>query len=259
MTTETRDALRYPGLCDGLDVSQVQTVTDYEAVADAGFLFVTAKASEGLTYCDPKVQAFLKGFSDVGILVNVYGFCRVSQGKPREQARRLFECAGDEFMIRPAVDLESAPDDWTPSRLVGFAEEYIDECLAQSPLLPPELYSYPDFTRRRLLPAMASSTVIARCAWWGAHYMSNTKPWLPPPGFVPYTPPPFSRWTKHQYSGNGGYRVRGIAGDVDRNLFNGDYEALRTYMGRPPRVSTIEMPIVHPSVDFPPRDPPTEE
>jgi hypothetical protein len=67
---------------------------------------------------------------------------------------------------------------------------------------------------------------------------------------MPYFPnPPFDRWTKWQYSGDGGYRVRGILGDCDRDLFNGDLSAFRAYMGLPDGgTGEPDAPIVHPVV-----------
>lgn len=248
MTAETRPALRYEGFVDGLDLSSVQIITDAQAVADEGFVFATVKASEGVGYCDPRALEHLDRLRDVGLICNVYTFLRPSQGHPRDQVAKAYDCAGDVFPLRLALDLEGAPDFMTSEALVDFAEVAVDECLHNGVLLP-ELYSFPDFVRRRLMPALAKSTILGGCPYWGAHYMSTTEPWLPPRGFAPWFPsPPFSRWTKHQYSGNGGYRVRGIIGDVDRNLFNGDGDAFRAYMGLPNERPTEPMLIVHPSV-----------
>jgi GH25 family lysozyme M1 (1,4-beta-N-acetylmuramidase) len=255
MTTETRPALRYPGFVDGLDISVAQAVHDYQAVADDGFVFITAKTSEGAGYCDPKVLEFLHGFRAVGLVCNVYTFLRPSQGDARAQVRKAFECSGDMYPLRLALDLEGAPDGMSSEAIVAFAEEAVDECLSFGVLLP-EFYSFPDYVRRRLMPALARSTVLGRCPLWMAHYGSNTDPWVPPRGFAPFTPAPWSTWTKHQYSGNGGYRVRGIYGDVDRDLFNGDREAFRLYMGLPSPVADDPMPIIHP---LPTIDTPTEE
>ena len=48
---------------------------------------------------------------------------------------------------------------------------------------------------------------LARCPLWIAHYRSTKTPWIPPPGFRPFVPPPWTDWTIHQYSGNGGFRL----------------------------------------------------
>lgn len=254
MTAETRDALRYEGYTDALDISQVQTITDAEAVKDAGFKLITCKASEGLFYCDPRVLGFLDQFRKIGLMVNVYGFARPSQGHPVEQAKKLYECAGDTFPSRCALDFESAPDSMTAEELVAFGEAFIEEVMGWGALAP-MVYLYPDFTKRRLMPALAKSAIFARCALWMAQYMSTTSPWLRPREFAVYTPAPWTAVTMHQYSANGGYRVRGIAGDIDRDLFYGDEQALRDFFGQPhPDQLEPDAPVVHAFPEIPPRE-----
>jgi lysozyme len=250
VSEETRPALLYPGFTDGLDLSSVQVITDAQAVADQGFIFATVKASEGVTFCDPRVLDHLHRLRDVGLICNVYTFLRPSQGRPRDQVERAYACAGDTFPLRLALDLEGAPDAMTTGELVMFVEEAVDQCLRSGVLLP-EIYTYPDFYRRRMLPAAAGSAVLAQCPLWMAHYGSNTAPMVPHRGAEPYTPAPWTTWTKWQYSGNNGYRVKGITGDVDRNLFHGDLGAFRDYMGLPTTADPANpaddnAPIVHP-------------
>lgn len=251
MIAPFRDALRYPGLLDGIDVSQVQTIYDAKAVAAAGFGWATVKASEGVGYCDPRVLTLLAQLHDVGIICNVYSFLRPSQGRAREQVQKAYDCAGDVFPGRLALDLEGAPDGMSPEELVAFAEEAVDECLQHGILLP-ELYSYPDFYDRRLMPAIARSTVIGQCRWFPADYGPTGKLWVPPPGRAPFLRAPFATWTKWQYSGNDGFRVPGIAGACDRGLFNGDLAAYRAYMGLD-GTGEPDAPVVRPAIEFPPR------
>lgn len=251
MSAPFREALRYPGLLDGIDLSQVQTIYDAKAVAAAGFAWATVKTSEGVSYCDPRALTLLEQLSDVGIICNVYTFLRPSQGRAREQVRKAYACAGDVFPGRVALDLEGAPDWMLSEDLLAFAEEAIDEALSQG-ALPPELYSYPDFYTRRCLPAFARSALVARCRWFGADYGPTGKLWVPPPGRAPWTPPPFATWTKWQYSGNDGFRVPGIAGACDRGLFNGDLAAYRAYMGLD-GTGEPDAPVVRPAIEFPPR------
>lgn len=250
MTSETRDALNYEGFTDCIDISQVQTVIDAQAVKDAGFKLVTCKASEGLFYCDPRVLGFLDQFRKVGLMVNVYGFARVSQGDPVGQAKKLYNCAGDTFPSRCALDFESAPDGMTSEELVAFGEAFIQEVTSWG-ALPPLVYLYPDFTRRRLMPALAKSAIFAKCALWMAQYYSTTVPWLRPREYSVYTPAPWARVTIHQYSANGGYRVRGIAGDIDRDLFYGTEAELRDFFGQPHQGQLEEETrIIHPEIDL---------
>jgi lysozyme len=246
MTTETRPALRYPGYVDGIDVSSVQVITDAKAVADDGFVFATVKASEGVSYHDPKALEHLSKLRDAGLICNVYTYLRPSQGRPVDQIAEALDGAPSEFTMRFALDLEGAPDSMSAAEVVAFAEACVNECVAHG-LLAPEFYSFPNFVRTRMMPALASST-LGQCPLWMAQYASTTSPWVPPHGYSPWTPQPWTTWTKHQYSGNGGYRVRGIAGDVDRDLFNGDLETFKTYMGLPSALPTEPTTVVHAAV-----------
>lgn len=253
MTTETRPALQYEGFCDGIDISQVQIITNAQAVADDGFVFAAVKVSEGVSYCDPKALEHLARLRDVGIICNVYTFLRPSQGNPRAQVERAITCAGDVFPGRIMLDLEGAPEGMPPEAIVAFGEEAADACLEHG-VLEPEVYTYPYFVNSRMQPALSRSSRLGRCPLHMAHYGSNSAPWLPPRGFTPFVPAPWTTWTKHQYSGNGGFRVRGILGDCDRNLFNGSVAELRQYMGFPEPREEEPAAIVRPRVPLPDRN-----
>jgi GH25 family lysozyme M1 (1,4-beta-N-acetylmuramidase) len=251
VTTETRPALMYEGFCDGIDVSSVQVITNAQAVADDGFVFAAVKVSEGVNYCDPKALEHLARLRDVGLICNVYTFLRPSQGNPRAQVERAMACAGDVFPSRLLLDGEGAPDGMPAGEIVAFYEECADVAL-EFGALESEFYSYPDYILRRLQPALARSKRLGRCPFHIAAYGPGGA-WLPPRGFKPFLCAPWNTWTKHQYSGNGGYRVRGILGDCDRNLFNGDVAALRRYMGFPDDRPTEPEQIIHPRVEWPER------
>lgn len=247
--TEIRSALRYENYVDGIDVSQVQMIYSAQAVADAGFVFAMVKASEGTGYCDPKATTLMHQLRDVGLICNVYAFLRPSQGSPRLQVLKAYDCAGDIYPLRLALDLEGAPDTMDSAALVAFAEACIEETQHHGVMLP-EIYSYPDFVRRRLMPALAKSATIGACPYWGADYGPTGKSWAPKPGTAPWFPsPPFATWTKWQYSGNDGFLVPGIHGACDRNLFNGNLAAFRRYMGFG-ETPTEPLMTVHPPVDF---------
>lgn len=245
MIAPERPALCYPGRVDGIDVSVAQTITDASAVFRAGFRFATVKSAEGVTYCDPRALDHLRRLRDAGLIANVYTFLRPSQGQPRAQVKRAYDCAGAEFPMRIALDLEGAPSEMTAEELLDFAHDAIDETQAHGVLLP-EVYTYRWFYDQRCLSAFASSDLVGACPLWMAHYGSNSAPWAPGPLFEPYTPAPWTTWTKHQYSGDGGYRVPGIVGACDRDLFRGDLDAFRSYMGLDDAVPDT-LRVVHPS------------
>jgi len=217
---------------DGIDVSCLQYPIEYEAVREAGFRFAYVKGSEGLRYTDPRAAEHIAGFMASGILVGVYGFAKVSEGNPREQAKQLVRSMGGVWLPRPALDLESAPPDWSAARLVEFAERYV-ESLEEEGAAGTVFYSYPSFMSR-MAPALAGSHVLGDCPLWAAQYASTTEAWAPEVAQTkgPHAPLPWRDWALWQYSGDAGYRVPGVAVDCDRNLFRGTAEDLRAFFGR---------------------------
>ena len=215
-----RPALALPGYVDGLDVSQVQRIDDPDAVRAAGFEWVIAKATEGLSYRDPAYRRHVDALAGAGLLVGAYGFARVSQGQPRAQARHLYDVAtGDgRHVVRCVLDLESCPPGTPWAALREFAEEYLSELRLSGCL--PVLYTMTSWTG----PIGAYTLGVPV---WVAQYRSTTAPWAPaseadmPPG----------AWAAWQYSGDGGYRVPGIPQDCDRNLLRA--ADVRAWFGLP--------------------------
>lgn len=242
------EALRQPGRVDGIDVSAIQGKIDYDRVAAAGFRFVVAKVAEGVGYCDPRGAANLAAARATGLYALAYSFARPSQGRAREQVRKLWDCMGDTMVHRAVLDLEGAPDAMSPAEIVAFGEEWIDEWAAHSGLRP-MFYSYPSFINERMRGAVERSEVIAACPLWIAQYRSTTVAWAPSAVQQPGVPKPWKRWDMWQYSGNGGYRVPGVAVDCDRNLFNGDERALRDFLGLPDPSADSEPTLRVPSGD----------
>lgn len=228
--TPERGALGYPDRVDGVDVSQVQQGIVYEKVAAAGFKFAIVKASEGLGYTDPSAQRHLAGFRAAGMHAIAYAFLRPSQGHPREQVRRLWDSMGGTYG-RMMLDLETRNETTSNALLVDFAEQAAEEVLSLG-ALKPGLYSYPDYLRQ-LQPELARSRLGEACDLWIA-CIEGPEPWVPSPTFTPYTPLPWSTWSLHQYGGDRAFRVPGVPGQCDRNLFNGDETALRAWLGLPP-------------------------
>lgn len=232
MLAPVMPALRHPGRVDFIDVSQVQASIDFRLVKAAGFEMVVIKASEGQHYCDPIALENASRARDAGLLTAFYGFARPSQGNPRAQARKLWDCVGPIAPGRLVLDLETRPDGWSNEEVIAFAEAYADEQRILDGGSLPWVYSYPHFLMSLGVPLMRSE-LLGRCPLWMASYKSTTTPWAPTATLQPPTFLPWTDWLAWQYSGNGGYRVPGVPGDCDRNLFNGDIAALRRAFGLP--------------------------
>jgi lysozyme len=216
-------ALSRPGTVDGIDVSAVQGAIDWDKVAGAGFRFVFVKLSEGDNGLDPRRLEHLTGARAAGLQTGGYHVAHVG-GDPIKQAQLLWDAMGDELPVRAALDLELAPRGTRREEIIAWALRFVDDA-ERAFGRAPALYTYPSFAAS--LEPIPSE--LARCPLWMASYASTTRPWAPPPGVGPKIPPPWTTWTLHQYSGNGGYRVPGVAGDCDRNLFNGDNDAFDAF------------------------------
>ena len=220
-----RDALALPGYVDGIDVSQVQTITDPAAVYAAGFRFAFVKASEGLAYRDPRARSHLDALAGAGLYVGAYGFARVSQGQPRAQARLLYDAATSDgrHMVRLVLDLESCPTGTPWAALRDFADEYLSELRLSGSL--PVLY-----TMGSWVPHLSGLDVPV----WVAQYRSVTQAWAPSQAEADAFFGAREGVVLFQYSGDKGYRVPGIPQDCDRNLFKGDEAGLRDWFGLAP-------------------------
>ena len=230
----TTSALGLPGYVDGIDISQVQRIDDAQAVRDAGFAFAVVKLSEAAGYCDPRAQEHLSQLRDVGVHVGGYGFARVA-GEPRAQARATVDrCAGQVHIVRPVLDLETAPTDWTAAALCAWAEAWLDEARLSGGL--PVLYSYTSFLAR--MRGGGLQALLDAVPLWLAQYRSTSYAWAPassadmPRGYD---------WQLWQYSGDKGHRVAGVVGDCDRNLFRGSSADLRAWFGLPPEGTEIDV------------------
>lgn len=246
---DPRPALELPGYVDGIDVSRVQTIADPEAVYRAGFRFAFAKVSEGLTYCDPRALDHMRRLRDAGLYVGTYGFARVQAGDPRAQARQAVDgCAavgvGTEHVVRPVLDLETAPDGWSADAMLAFADAWLDEVRLTGAL--PVLYTYTSFAHRLSGTPTAKAALaclLDETPLWLAQYRSTTSAWAPTSeADMPRVP---WRWDLLQYSGDGGYPVPGIPGATDRNLFRGDESALRAWFGLPVEAEPEPIAITH--------------
>lgn len=225
--TDIRPALGYANRVDGIDVSEFQPLVNYAAVAAAGFRFAMVRVSLGSGYRDPRADTHLEGFRDASMYAIPYAAARPIDGNPEAQADRLWDAMGGTFAGRMVLDLETRGT-LTGAQVVDFAERFAERCETFA-LTEPVLYSYPNFLTT--LGASLRSSRLARMPLWLAAF--PYEPWIPPPTFVPVAPPPWIRPTLHQYSGDRGYRVPGVAGPCDRDLFLGTECELRAWLGLP--------------------------
>lgn len=222
-----RGALGLDGCLDGIDVSRVQGRIDWRAVAAAGFTFAACKATEGAGYVDQSYAANMAGATDAGLYTLSYAFARPTVGDVRPQLETLWRALPSAGLV--ALDLE-VTGGLTPAQIADFANRWIAGWASYSAITP-IVYTGKFFGAE--LGGVSSDSPLSRCPLWLAQYRSTTIPWAPTMDDWPRAVHPWAAATLWQYSGNGGYRVPGVPGDCDRDLFRGEEAALRAMLGLP--------------------------
>lgn len=111
---ESNGIITYDGAALGIDVSEFQTVTDWNAVKQAGVDFVMVRVGRrgyetGLIVEDTDYRRNIEGAQEAGLDVGVYFFSQaVTTNEAREEARFVLDCIKDYEITYPVVfDWES--------------------------------------------------------------------------------------------------------------------------------------------------------
>lgn len=225
------------GLDAVIDISHNVRVSDFTQVRRAGILAVIHKTTEGGDWYDPSYAPRKAEAERAGLLWGGYHFgTRQYPGARQAQAFLSAVQPGPKTLL--ALDLE--PNDQNPrnTMTVAQAEEFVRVVQQQTGRLP-MLYTHvawadgERFGRRglRLDRPIGRDSILARCDLWLADHADEPR--------VPYAWQR-SGWQLWQYlideSENDaayGSVPRAIPGitHCDRNLFNGDAQALYRYWG----------------------------
>ncbi|BAU10178.1 putative hydrolase [Leptolyngbya sp. NIES-3755] len=202
----------------GIDISTYQGDVDWATVASQGVFYGFAKATEGATSRDDKFTRNWSGMRSVGIVRGAYHFFRPGRD-PATQANNFLQAVQtiEPFDLPPVLDLE-IDDGLSAATVIDRALQWMNIVEAKTGRKP-ILYTFPVFWEDKL----RNPKQFAEYPLWVANFGTRS----------PYLPATWSRWTFHQYSESG--TLRGIAGNVDLNQFNGDLDGLqRLLKGRVP-------------------------
>lgn len=187
----------------GIDVAKHQKHPDWGAVAGAGYEFAYIKATEGVDYVSPTLDAQIDGARAAGMTTGLYHFARPDTNDPQPEAdtfareldRLDSATAGN---LPPCLDMERDGDD-LPAWIAGFIEELVD-LTGRGEVM---VYASSSWFEEKLRPdAWADDRVYL----WVAHYGAT-------PGEPSYNT---EKVVMHQHASDG--KVPGIDGNTDLNV-----------------------------------------
>ncbi|WP_296425594.1 glycoside hydrolase family 25 protein [Yoonia sp.] len=190
----------------GIDVSHYQGDINWTQVAADGLIFSYHKATDGITYSDPRYHANRAAATSAGLLFGAYHFYEPNDA-PLPQAQNFVTVAGvGPGSLPPVVDLERAPPKGQEAAFAKDVETWLNY-VEQATGCAPVVYASPSFWNSYLDTAGADRPL-----------------WLASYGTTPNLPRGLQKWTFWQYSPHGS--INGIKGFVDRNTFAGGHTDL---------------------------------
>ena len=211
----------------GIDISNHQDRIDWSRVKADGIGFAYIKATEGVGFVDPKLNAFASGAEEAGIPHGFYHFARpdTHSGTSTQTVIGDAEAEADAFLsvafptrgdLLPALDLETGG--LGARLLVSWVKAWLNRVTERTGVAP-ILYTYPAFWSQ-----MGNTTQFGSFRLWIANYGVAS----------PHLPPGWKSYTIWQYTSSG--TVPGIAGMVDLDrLADGVTLAQITVGPKPPQ------------------------
>ncbi|MDP4146102.1 MAG: GH25 family lysozyme [Bacillota bacterium] len=189
---------------NGIDVSNYQTITDYQAIKDSGIKYAYVKTTEGTNYTDRGYLDKYSNFQSVGIKVGFYHFMS-EWTDPSDQAEYFYNSIkGCNYDLIPCLDIETNQrcfsSEQLSQRVIQFCDKFKE--LSGRDII---IYSGSYFSRTYF-----TQQLINKYQLWIAHYYVDTP-----------TVAAGTNLVGHQFSEN--YLVSGV-GYVDADIFTNAIE-----------------------------------
>ncbi len=209
----------------GIDVSNWQGNVNWEEVANDGYTFAWAKATEGMTYTDPMFFTNMENGLDANVVMGAYHFARPDNNAPQEDAANFINVASDFIgsgFLPPVLDLENPysggqaillTEMFSSEELSSWAQAWMIEVETQTGITP---FIYINGNYANYLNAPLNEYGL-----WFAQPDENLNP--------PVNIGAWDDWEFKQFSWWGD--IPGIQGDVDLNIFNGTLQDFNTIIG----------------------------
>jgi uncharacterized protein with LGFP repeats/GH25 family lysozyme M1 (1,4-beta-N-acetylmuramidase) len=216
----------------GLDVSKYQAGINWQTQWNLGARFAYIKATEGNYYTSTTFSDQYQGARAVGMIRGAYHFANPAASSGADQARIFVQGGGgwsaDGYTLPPVLDFEGNPYagqtiggyyqgntcyDMSRSQLTAWARDFGSTVKALTGRLP-VMYTTTSWWNA----CTGGPTGFSDWPLWIARFPSSPSD---SPGALPSSWANFSFW---QYSESGPF-----AGGGDSNVWNGSYQALRTF------------------------------
>ncbi|MDE2107517.1 MAG: glycoside hydrolase family 25 protein [Patescibacteria group bacterium] len=183
-----------------VDVSEYQGTINWPLVAKY-FKAAYIKASEGLTWNDPRFQENRADANKYGVHVGAYHFTDVTNAVA--EAEHFVSTIGrvGPRDLKPVLDFEVNPHGLSAVDLRVFTRKFNQTVYAKTGVLP-MFYSYAGF-----IEGMKFAAPVGNGLWIAAYGRNDGKE------YPVYAPAPWKKYQAHQFTSDG--VVRGIKGHVD--------------------------------------------
>ncbi len=183
----------------GIDVSHHQPTMPWKDLKAEGVEFVYIKASEGVTYDDPKMMDHYNGAKAAGLKVGFYHYARPYNDPVKEVENLLDDTKHLQRDLPYVLDIETDEGDrFGREYIASFAFDFITELEARTGEKP-ILYTYTSFAKENL------DKRVAKWPVWIAHYGVKK------PGANGI----WKEWLIFQYTSDGG--LKSYKGRLDLN------------------------------------------
>lgn len=192
----------------GVDISHYDETIDFKKVAEAGYAFVSAKCTEGLSYVDRTYAKNKVRAKAAGLIFGAYHFFRPGSDPLKQAENFLSHADFEEGDLQPMFDWELFLNDGHDAKKALVFIERVEAACGKQMLIYGPPYALRD---------LDLETFFGQRPLWVAHYTGSGGPLLPPP---------WKFWSFWQHTDRGS--VPGIpAPDEDLDIFNGPIESLR--------------------------------
>lgn len=195
---------------EGIDVSGWQGSINWSSVRSAGIEFSWMKATEGLTYKDSTFSANYVNAYHAGVIRGAYHFARPDVSGGAAQADFFASNGGawsrDNLTLPGVLDIEGTCYGYSQASMRQWVLDFYNTYKARTGR-DVVIYTSPSWWNTC---TGGWNGMSARSPLWVAHWTSAANPTIPAG---------FPSWTVWQYSATGS--VSGVAGNVDRDRFNG--------------------------------------